>query len=80
MDTQSTSLPSHANSFSCQPAPKVNLKDELKAAISPSLNKHDRQVILDTLLGLVLTASLSAFKCARLREFNLNSNEYMQRV
>ena len=50
VDTQGTPLPNYAKAFSCQPANKVSLIEELKAVISPSLNDHDRQVILNTLL------------------------------
>ena len=50
VDTQGTPLPKYAKAFSCQPANKVSLTEELKAVISPSLNDHDRQVILNTLL------------------------------
>jgi len=50
VDTQNTSLCNDTKAFSCQPATKLSLEEQLKAVISPSLNKHDRQVILDTLL------------------------------
>ena len=50
VDTQGTPLPNYAKAFSCHPANKVSLTEELKAVISPSLNDHDRQVILNTLL------------------------------
>ena len=50
VDTQNTSLFNDTKTFSCQPATKLSLEEQLTAVISPSLNKHDRQVILNTLL------------------------------
>ena len=66
--------------FSLKPGKSSVIKFQVK-----NITKHDivlpkRTVLGRIQLGLVLTASLSAFKCARLREFNLNSSEYMQRV
>ena len=44
---------SHSNNdevFSCQTVNNMKIETELKAAISPSLNKYDSKVILDTSL------------------------------
>ena len=44
---------SHSNNdkvFACQTVSNMKMETELKAAINPSLNKYDSEVILDTLL------------------------------
>ena len=59
---------------------EVTLETDNNVIFRSNAAAAGRFIITRFVLGLVLTASLSAFKCARLREFNLNSNEYMQRV